>query len=89
MFIIFSTNSSITADGFELYYPKSTLGINEKSSLTELKVFPNPAHDQVNVSFRCDSETHLEMTLSSIQGQPLAVKNAVCPAGMKSVEYSC
>ena len=85
MFVIFSTNSTITAGGFEFYYPRSTLGINEKSSLTEIKVYPNPAHDQVNVSFRCDSETHLEMTLSSIQGQPLAVKNAVCPAGMNQL----
>jgi hypothetical protein len=82
MFIIFSTNSSVTAEGFELYYPKSTLGIIEKSLMTDLKVFPNPAYDRINVSFQCNHPTHLEMTLSSIQGQPLVVKNTICTEGI-------
>jgi len=81
MFILFSTNSSVTSDGFHLYYPKSSIGIIAKSMFTGLKIFPNPVHDLVNVDFWCIKATRLEMTLSSIQGQPLSVKNTFCPSG--------
>ncbi|TRZ71148.1 MAG: T9SS C-terminal target domain-containing protein [Bacteroidetes bacterium] len=81
MYIIFSTNSSVTADGFHLYYPKSSIGIIEKSMFTGLKIFPNPVHDLINVDFWCTKETRLKMTLSSIQGQPLSVKSTFCPSG--------
>jgi Peptidase C10 family/Spi protease inhibitor/CUB domain/Secretion system C-terminal sorting domain len=81
MFIIFSTNSSITADGFHLYYPISPNGILEKSILTGLKIFPNPGHDLINVEFWCNKATRLEMALSSIQGQLLSVRNTFCPSG--------
>ena len=81
MFIIFSTNSSVTADGFEFYYPKSNRGINERSLSAGLTVFPNPVHDKINVNFNTDYATHLMMTLSDIQGQPLIIKNIFCPLG--------
>lgn len=85
MFIIFSTNSSVTADGFHLYYPKSSLGIIENSNFTGLKIFPNPVHDLVNVEFWSSKGTRLQMTLSSIQGKQLSVKSIFCPSGRNQV----
>jgi len=81
MYLLFSTNSSVTADGFHLYYPKSTIGIIEKPMFTGLKVYPNPVHDLLNMDFRCTGPTRLETTLSSIQGQPLSVKSWNCESG--------
>jgi hypothetical protein len=81
MYVIFSSNSSVSADGFHLYYPKSTIGIIEKSRLTGLKIFPNPGHDLINVTFFCTKATLLEMTLSSIQGQLVSVKSTFCLSG--------
>jgi len=81
MFLFFSTNSSVTSDGFHLYYPRSSIGIIEKSMLTGLKIFPNPAHDLVNVDFWSAKGTQLEITLSSIQGQPLAEISTYCHPG--------
>jgi len=81
MLIIFSTNSYITADGFHLYYPRSSTGILEKSKFAGLNIFPNPVHDQINVDFWYTRATRLEISLYSIQGQPLSVINTLCPSG--------
>ena len=81
MFIIFSTNSSGTGDGFELYYPKTNTGINDRSWFTGLTIFPNPVHNLINVNFITESASHLVMTLYDIQGQPLIIKNTFCSAG--------
>ena len=81
MFLLFSTNSSVTSDGFHLYYPRSSAGILEKSTLTGLRIYPNPVHEQIYVDFWCKAATRLEMALSSLQGQQLSVISANCPAG--------
>jgi hypothetical protein len=81
MLVIFSTNSDITGKGFELYYPKSPAGIIEKSLLTDLKVFPNPVHDQVNVSFWSSCATILKITLTSIDGQSVTTTTKSCTNG--------
>ncbi|MCX6248081.1 MAG: C10 family peptidase [Bacteroidetes bacterium] len=81
IFLIFSSNSSVTAGGFHLYYPKSSLGIIEKSSLTELKIFPNPVHDVINVSFHSAGATYMDISLSSMQGQSLSERKVACITG--------
>jgi hypothetical protein len=81
MFVIFTTNSTITSDGFEFYYPKSNLGINDKSGFSGLTVFPNPVHKIINISFIAKSAFQMIMTLSDIQGQPLIIKNTFCSPG--------
>ncbi len=52
-FLMFVTNSSVTAKGWEIYYPKSTAGIREQGNGREFKIFPNPAGDLVTLS--CNS----------------------------------
>jgi len=81
MFMVFTTNSTITGEGFHLYYPKSSLGISEKQMFPGLKIFPNPVHDRVNLDFQCSQATVLEITLSSLQGVPLLKQNSSCSEG--------
>ncbi|MCX6245845.1 MAG: C10 family peptidase [Bacteroidetes bacterium] len=81
MYIIFSSNSNTTADGWELYYPRSSSGIIEKSGFPGLKIFPNPASSRVNIEFGLQEETTVELRLSSMQGQTIMMKNADCKLG--------
>jgi hypothetical protein len=38
------------------------------------------------VDFWCARATRLEMTLSSIQGQPLSIKSTFCPSGRNQLD---
>jgi hypothetical protein len=81
MFLLFTSNASITSDGFHLYYPKSTLGLLEKARLSAFTVFPNPVHNIVNIEFSSPRASLLTMTLTSLPGKPLLVKSEDCQPG--------
>ena len=85
MFIFFSSNSSSTAEGWHLYYPRSSNGIVEKSRFSNLSIFPNPADKRVNVEFWTIKETRMEMRISTIQGQTLLIKDVDCQPGKNGV----
>ena len=65
MYLLFSTNGSVTGDGFHLYYPKSTLGLIEKSRSNPLVIFPNPVHDILTIEFKCSKSSPLAEFISS------------------------
>jgi hypothetical protein len=81
MFIIFTTNSSITGEGFHLYYPKSTLGVQETSMFTGVKIYPNPVHDLINVEFQSEKTAKVKMTITTLLGKTLLVQNTNCSQG--------
>jgi hypothetical protein len=70
IFLIFTSNSSVTGKGWELFYPKSTLGLSE-NAMHGLNVFPNPAHDKVNVDFSNDKYQKMTIELISVTGEQL------------------
>jgi hypothetical protein len=49
LFVVFSTNNSITASGWEFYYPKSTIGIETPDGSRQIQVYPNPAQDILHI----------------------------------------
>ena len=51
IFMMFTTNSSVTGKGWEIYYPKSTAGISEEGNLRGIRIYPNPADDRISVSY--------------------------------------
>jgi hypothetical protein len=69
MFVIFSSNSSVTADGFHFYYPRSSAGITEKSVFSGLKIFPNPASGQVFLQIYSSSSKSLTAELINLDGK--------------------
>jgi hypothetical protein len=72
VFIIFSTNSSVTAKGWEIYYPKkSNIGIPETNNIRDFKIFPNPTSGEAVATFTLTNEELLEVAILNTQGQPM------------------
>jgi hypothetical protein len=74
MLLVFTTNSSVSGKGWEIYYPKSTLGISE-NIIHGLKIHPNPADDIVNVSFYNEKSKEVTINFYSSSGQMLKSEN--------------
>lgn len=49
MTVVFSTNSSITDAGWEAYYTTSPVNTREIDIIDQVKVFPNPANNSLNI----------------------------------------
>jgi hypothetical protein len=81
MYIIFTTSNTITGEGFHLYYPKSTLGVQENSIFSGIKIYPNPVHDLINVEFQSEKIANVEMTLTTLLGKNLLTQNTNCFQG--------
>lgn len=67
MFIIFSTDQLGTEAGWEARYGL-TLGCDELKSASDLQVFPNPAHDYINILCSNSQNTGFQAELSNIKG---------------------
>jgi hypothetical protein len=48
MTVMFQTNSSVTADGFNVFYTITT-GIEDQPTGVSMRVYPNPASDFLNI----------------------------------------
>ena len=83
MFLIFSTNSSITGKGWEIYYPKKkNTGIAENSVQNKVSVYPNPARDFLFVSTLSGLSGELQLEMNDIRG--LQILNFRLAAGTKT-----
>ncbi|MFH1160588.1 MAG: CUB domain-containing protein, partial [bacterium] len=91
MFIIFTSNSSVTANGWEIYYPrKPNTGIVEPSALQNVKVYPNPAWDQVTLEFVSSANSAVTVSLLTPDGRIVQTRDFfVTPgANLQSVDLS-
>lgn len=71
MLLLFLTNSTVTGKGWHIYYPKSTVGLKEKKSISDFIFFPNPAKKQVTIQFSSETNTEYEIGLSTADGRNL------------------
>lgn len=67
-FITFNSNSSIRSNGWEVYYEVGNVGVEENNSFTNLKLYPNPAQNLVNLSFITGASKNLEVSLITMTG---------------------
>lgn len=81
-FISFTTNSSVTAGGWEIYYPKSSFGTNEKEPGYAIRVYPNPASGQVTVSLEHNVAGSGQILLANPAGKVMQTVDV--KAGMNS-----
>lgn len=78
MFLIFSTNSSITANGWTIFYPKkSSSGIGEQSELQGISLFPNPVRNILNIRFNGMKSSIITAEILSAQGKVLLTEALV------------
>ncbi len=61
MLLIFSTNYSETAAGWNAYYESDAVGIDEEA-IRPVKIWPNPSYGTLNISATAGSEFTLEIT---------------------------
>jgi hypothetical protein len=71
MFVTFSTNYTTTASGWEAFYETDLVKVEENKIIKNLQVFPNPAIDQVTLTWITESFTHTTITISGMTGSAL------------------
>ena len=74
--LIFTSNSSVTARGWEVIYYINDAGIKENNVIPGLKVFPNPTNNILNISFQTDNKiSSLEIDLLDMTGKLISKTN--------------
>lgn len=69
MFITFTTNSTVRADGWDAWYLASPVGIAEDGYSADFSVYPNPATDEVIIDFPNISVKNLEFNVLNCLGK--------------------
>lgn len=75
MFLIFYTNTSNNYQGWSLTYTSSQVGIENNEVLKDLRIYPNPASEILNVSFDPGKASFIETGLFNLTGE--AVFNSI------------
>jgi len=86
MFVTFSTNYTVTAPGWEAYYETDLVGIDEQNVVRDLEIFPNPATDQVNLSWTAASEGQITISVCNMSGSTLVRENFLLKSGRNTCE---
>jgi hypothetical protein len=71
MLVIFTTNNNTTAEGWEFYYPKSSVGVNEKTGDMTFSITPNPCTDQIKLSFSTGESGKAQFRILDAAGSEL------------------
>jgi hypothetical protein len=67
-YLLFSTNGSVRANGWEVYYEADNVGVGEISGINNLNIYPNPAKDWLTLSFVAQNSDNVLVTMSTIAG---------------------
>jgi hypothetical protein len=69
MYLIFSTNQTVTYQGWKVIYYAITTGTNNyRDDNSLIKIFPNPASDNLNISMELNEEQNIKVTIFSLDG---------------------
>jgi hypothetical protein len=93
MFLAFSTNPSITSQGWQVYYTSLTTGTENLSAINDYyRVYPNPATDKISIEVPQDDYGVLKIKLISLTGVVVISEefagsetNRVCELGLKDI----
>ena len=71
MYLIFTSNETITAPGWSAYYTTPPSAIKEFDIFNNLTIFPNPASERLNIEFSYNNSDPIELKLITICGKTL------------------
>ncbi len=74
MLLMFSSSATDNAQGFSLDYTTSPVGIEEEAN-AQLKVYPNPATDKVQIEYKDKANTNIHIELYNTSAQLLYTEN--------------
>jgi len=74
MLIVFTSNASTTAAGWDAFY-NSTTGIEDNELASTLNVFPNPTENNFILSFTSSSAQNITIDMTSVTGQKIMGEN--------------
>lgn len=69
IFIAWSSNLPNCFQGWEAYYEVSNVGIHEEAGVKYLEIYPNPASDNIHISFQLEEKSSLKIKLVTVTGQ--------------------
>ena len=67
-FITFNSNSSIRSNGWEIYYASENVGITNINDPGNLRIYPNPAKDQLTITYTNIPSEQPMVTINSMTG---------------------
>ncbi len=71
--LAWSSNTWKTFPGWEIFYEIDNVGVEEQS-MEDLVVYPNPAKDQLNISFNANVNQTFELNLINLTGESIYTK---------------
>jgi len=87
MFINFTTNSSVTASGWELYYPKSHVGMADGALESALHLYPNPAREWVTVEMGTAIPANAILRILSADGRVIITRSTGTETGTRKLSF--
>ena len=69
MLIIFATSQENSDEGWTAHYYTGQVGIGENNLISDVKLYPNPAHNQLNIDLGGNPAAVLKMELNSLDGK--------------------
>lgn len=68
-YLVFTSNNANRALGWEIFYTANNVGINENDDVfNNLSIYPNPAKEQLNISFVSKTSDQVEVSLVNMTG---------------------
>jgi len=77
MLILFTSDGSRTAQGWSVGYKSNgtSIGIDEKEIVNQFSLFPNPAENNVKISFNVNTLQNIQLSLIDVVGNSIYTEN--------------
>ncbi len=85
MYIMFSTNNTVNDLGWEGTYSTYPVGAEEKGQTSSFQVYPNPASENINVSYVAITKEQLQLELLDLGGTCLYSCTIAIDKGMNQM----
>ena len=70
MLIIFNSSPSVRGDGWNAHYTVDCIDVGTvEKTFNDLAIYPNPAHDILNISFSVNELQSVKLQLTSVSGK--------------------
>jgi hypothetical protein len=85
MMITFSSNMTVTRDGWSAYYTSNGVGTTEVNAMYNFIAYPNPADDFIFLEVNLPQSQNVEVRIYDINGKSISL-NTIRYNGVKSIE---